>query len=207
MSRSVVVTDRVMAVVLGLVLVLAGLALGGWYLVAQGWVTVPVTAADELSTAPVQSAATAAWWPWALGVAGLVLTLLGLRWLTAHLPDRGVGRLRLSGTGAEGRLEVDAGAVASAAAASLEQVPGARSARGRVLRDRGSSSPPSAPRSSAAPTSSSSPRTATAPAPTWRQRSAGTTCAAACRSRSPTGIVRCPEFAEQIGFAPARLRK
>lgn len=137
MSRAVVVADRLMAVVLGLVLVLVGLALGGWYLVAQGWVAASVSAPDELSTAPVQSAANAAWWPWALGVAGVVLTLLGLRWLAAHLPNRGVGRLRLSGTGAEGRLEVDAGAVASAAADALEQVPGVRSARGRVLRDRG----------------------------------------------------------------------
>ncbi len=132
-----VAADRVLVVLVGLSLVLGGAAFGVWFLADEGWLPSTVEAPGELSTAALRSAAETDWWPWALGIAGVVLTLLGLRWLAAHLPDRGVGRLRMRGSGAEGRLEVDAGSVASAAAESLGRVPGVRSARGRVLRQRG----------------------------------------------------------------------
>lgn len=73
----------------------------------------------------------------ALLAAGVVMTLLGLRWLAGHIPNRAVGQLELPGSGPDGRLLVAAGTVASAAAAAFAATPGVRSAKGTIHRDRG----------------------------------------------------------------------
>lgn len=137
MSRAVLAVDRVVVLVVGIVLALIGLTLVGWYAVAQGWIAAPAGVPVRLDTSGVDDATAAAWWPWALGVAGLLLVLIGLRWLAAHLPDRGVGRLRIAGGTTRDRLEADADDVAHAAADALAAAEGVRSARGRVLRERG----------------------------------------------------------------------
>ena len=67
---------------------------------------------------------------------GVVLVLLGLRWLLAHLPQRGVRQVALPGSSAEGRLRADLGSVADAVATELGRLPGVRSASGRTLDDR-----------------------------------------------------------------------
>lgn len=91
----------------------------------------------SIDTERVTDVLATSWWPWASGVVGMVLVLLGLRWLGAHLPSAGVGELNLPGTGATGRLRFNATSAASAAAQQLSQHPAVRSAKGKVRRDRG----------------------------------------------------------------------
>lgn len=131
MSRATLAADRVMAAIAGLVLVAVGAGLvvwwGGW------WQALP----DRVDVSAVASWAGEPWWPWALGGAGVVLVLVGLRWLAGHVPNRGVGQLRLAGSDGTGQLRVDAVAVASAAAQAFADTPGVRSASGAIRRDRG----------------------------------------------------------------------
>ena len=68
---------------------------------------------------------------------GLLLALLGLRWIAAHLGRPTVSRLHLTGSGSGGRLDARAAKVAGAAADALADTIGVRSARGTVVRDRG----------------------------------------------------------------------
>jgi hypothetical protein len=91
----------------------------------------------QLSTDGAGDVLTIVWWPWASGAAGALAILLGLWWLSAHVPRTGAGVLALPGSNRTGRLLVDPAAVAGAAAEVLADTPGIRSAHGRVLRDRG----------------------------------------------------------------------
>lgn len=131
MSRGTLALDRVATVLAALVCLVAGAAALVWW---SGRTTV---LPESVDAAPVTDVTGQSWWPWALGLAGVVLILLGLRWLTAHLPQRGVGLLALPGSSSEGRLQADAGTVADAAAEELGGVRGVRSSRGTVQRDRG----------------------------------------------------------------------
>lgn len=137
MSRTVQAVDRTVVLLIGVLLAATGLLLACWYAAGQGWFTAPFAAPDRLDTTGVDTVTGAAWWPWALGAAGVLLVLLGLRWLAAHLPDRGVGRLRIAGGDPTGRLEADAGSVTDAAADALARTEGVQSARGRLRRERG----------------------------------------------------------------------
>lgn len=134
MSRAASGVDRVVVLLVGLVLLVVGVAAIAWPL---GWLErwVPRTT-DRLDAPWLTDAAERDWWPWALGVAGLLLVVLGLRWLVAHVPSRRLGDVGLPGTAATGRLTADAGAVASAAASAVQETPGVRIARGRALDDR-----------------------------------------------------------------------
>lgn len=131
MSRAVIATDRVAAVLLAVVLLVGGVVAVLWWSGSLAALDGPLRldAASDATTQP--------WWPWALGALGVALILLGLRWLAAHLPDHGVAQLVLPGSGGGGRLLVDARAVAEAAADALEGSPGVRSAKGVLERDRG----------------------------------------------------------------------
>ena len=131
MSRATVALDRVALALLALVLLAAGAGALAWW---SGRLPALPATTDLGAVAPVTHQP---WWPWALGALGLVLVLLGLRWMAAHLPDRGVSQLVLAGSDGTGRLLVDASAVASAAATQLEQTPGVTSVRGLMQRDRG----------------------------------------------------------------------
>lgn len=77
------------------------------------------------------------WWPWASATIGILLVLLGLRWLLAHLPRRKVVALALPGTGSDGRLSIDGSRAADAAADAFADTLGVRSARGAIRKDRG----------------------------------------------------------------------
>jgi hypothetical protein len=120
-----------MAAVMGLVLILLGVAGILWWAGRLG--SVPT----QFDLGGIRWLPRQGWWPWALGAGGIILALLGLRWLLAHLPKRGVSHLYLPGSGPEGRLLVAANSVVDAAASALAQAPGVRSARGRIDQDRG----------------------------------------------------------------------
>lgn len=134
MSRATLAVDRVMAAVLGLVLIAAAVIGILWWSgrLASQPDTVRLSSITWLPGLSGQS-----WWPWALGAVGLVLTLLGVRWLFGHIPQRGVSRLNLPGSDGTGTLYVDAKPVAAAAAETLTASPGVRSAHGIIRRERG----------------------------------------------------------------------
>lgn len=131
MSRAAAAVDRIAVAVVALVLVALGTGAVAWQ---SGLIP---GARDELAAPWARTTTDTAWWPWVLGLAGVVLMLIGLRWLAAHLPSRRVSDVRLPGSGSGGRLYVDLGAVASAAAGDLAGAHGVRSVRGRALADRG----------------------------------------------------------------------
>ncbi len=131
MTRTTLSADRIATAVLAAILAVVGLLALMWRF---GWV---LDLPARSSTTVVADLETHAWWPWALGVAGVLLVLVGLRWLWAHLRTSGVSQLNLPGTGSEGRLRVNGKAAASTAADVLADNPGVRSARGRLTRDRG----------------------------------------------------------------------
>lgn len=130
MSRAVIVVDRVAAIVAGLVLIAVGLLTLAWWRGTMGL-------SGRLSSPGLVRQTTQPWWPWVAGLLGLVLVILGLRWLVAHIPARGVSRFRLPGSGPQGRLTADAKSVAKVAAQVLEGSDGVRSARGAIERERG----------------------------------------------------------------------
>jgi len=131
MTRTLAGLDRLLALLLGLVLLVAGIAAivwkGGWYHQAPRTLTAPW----------LSSATTASWWPWAAGIGGIVLILLALRWLVAHLPHRRAASVKLAGSDHTGNLTADLKAVAAAAATSLADTPGVRSTSGTAITDRG----------------------------------------------------------------------
>ncbi len=135
MRRSVLGLDRVMAVLIGLILLVFGIAIAAWYNgnLRRLFPEFP----KKLSTDKASDLANTSWWPWAAGAAGVILVILGLWWLIAHLPRRGVGLLVLPGSGRTGRLRVDPSGPASTAAEVLADAPGVRSAHSSVRRDRG----------------------------------------------------------------------
>jgi hypothetical protein len=135
MRRSVLGLDRVLAILLGLSLFIVGVGAAAWYNggLRRLWPQFP----KQVSTDKVSDLLNSGWWPWVGGFAGALAVLLGMWWLIAHLPRRGVGPLVLSGSGRPGRLLVDPTGVAATAAEVLDDTPGIRSVHSKVLRDRG----------------------------------------------------------------------
>ena len=89
MSRALVALNRLVAFMVGLILI-AGAAAGvlWWRGAFPSWPT-------RIDTRPAVDLAGQTWWPWAAGSLGLALILIGLRWLVANLPNRGISQLRL----------------------------------------------------------------------------------------------------------------
>ncbi|WP_328291810.1 alkaline shock response membrane anchor protein AmaP [Kineococcus sp. NBC_00420] len=135
MGRAVLGLNRLAAIIVGLVLLVLGVAVAAW---GAGWLVKVWTASpQQLTLKTATDTFATAWWPWAAGIAGAVFILLALWWLLSHLPRRGVGELSLKGSNKSGRLRVDPAGVAATAADVLAETPGVRSASSRVLRDRG----------------------------------------------------------------------
>lgn len=131
MTRLTAGVDRAATLLVAIAFALVGLLALGWrYSWLLDW---PL----RTSTSDAVALTERSWWPWALGAAGLLLILVGLRWLVAHLRSSSVSHLNLTGTGAAGRLRVNAKAAASTAADVLADNPGVQSAKGRLDRDRG----------------------------------------------------------------------
>lgn len=134
MRQSVLAFDRVLVLLLGLALLVLGLGAIAWQtgLLARLWPGAP----DELHVDTSQLTSKPNFAVIA-GAAGVLLIVLGLWWLIAHLPRRGVGPLRLPSTDLPGRLTVDPNAAVATAADVLAEDPTIHSATGAVLADRG----------------------------------------------------------------------
>lgn len=131
MSRTLTTIDRVLVLLLALVLLAGGVGAALWH---SGRIT---ALRGTITASWLSTAAAASWWPWAVGAAGVVLVILALRWIAAHISGSRVRDVRLPGSTTTGRLTVDLGALASAAATSVQDTPGVRSATGKALDDRG----------------------------------------------------------------------
>lgn len=131
MSRLAIGVDRLVALLVGLVLIVVGVGAIVWQLGTFSQAPKTLTA-PGLVTATSQS-----WWAWAVGIGGAVLVLLALRWLVAHVPGRKVRTAKLAGSDATGNLTVDLSALAAAAADALADGPGVRSTTGTAVTDRG----------------------------------------------------------------------
>lgn len=123
--------DRAATLLVGILLLVVGILAILW------WFDIVFELPRSSNTDGIADVLTSSWWPWVSGIVGVVLILVGLRWLLAHLPSNGVKELNLSGTGDDGRLSFNASSAASAAAKQFSQLPSVRSAKGRVTRDRG----------------------------------------------------------------------
>lgn len=131
MSRLTTAWDRIATFLAGLVLFALGAAAVAWYyrLVSAFPTSLHARTATRIMAQ--------GWWPWAAGAVGVLLVLLGLRWLVAHLPQRRSHRLALTGSDRTGRLTADLSAVSQAAAEAMTDVPGVRSTGSAVHVDRG----------------------------------------------------------------------
>jgi hypothetical protein len=134
MRRSVLAFDRVVVLLLGLLLIVVGVAAVGWQVGFLESVSSDVP--DELAVDSTQVTQGSAYAPLAAAL-GVALVVLGLWWLLAHLPRRSVGSLRLPSGEQPGRLVVEPGPAVATAAEVLSDDPLVRSARGAVLADRG----------------------------------------------------------------------
>lgn len=117
MTPRLIRTDRALTLLVGVLLVALGLLIVDWH---YRWVL--GTYPNELSTGPAQEVVTAAWFPWALAAAGIVLGFLGLVWLLAHLRRRGPSTLRLQASDETGRVQADLRSIADAAADRLQSM-------------------------------------------------------------------------------------
>lgn len=131
MTRANVVTDRVLVGLIGLAFMALGSLAVAWQLdyLPEDRRTLALAWAVDVDEQ--------AWWAWALGAGGAVAIVLGLWWLVAHRPRRGLGEVTLPGTNGAGALRVDLDTFASAAASTLGTTPSIATARGRSLADRG----------------------------------------------------------------------
>ncbi|WP_421735391.1 hypothetical protein [Cellulomonas sp.] len=134
MRRSILGFDRVLVLLLGLLLILVGVAAVGWQtgFLESLWPDVP----DEIAVDSGQVTGSSSFAALA-GIVGGALVVIGLWWLLAHLPRRSVGSLRLPSGAQPGRLLVDPGPAVATAAEVLAEDPVIRSAKGAVLADRG----------------------------------------------------------------------
>ncbi|MCK6210712.1 hypothetical protein KZX45_09185 [Georgenia sp. EYE_87] len=131
MDRRTFAVDRAVTVVVALVLVLGGAWVFAWTLdlLPQSW-----WSPTAFSLGLTLSVTDAPLWPWALGVGGILLALLALVWFGSHFRSSGIGDLSLRGDARGGRLLLQSGALASAAAAALtESSPAVTGAGGKVV--------------------------------------------------------------------------
>ncbi|WP_139977350.1 hypothetical protein [Nocardioides litoris] len=123
-------TDRVVALVLGLLLVAGGLAL------VDLQTGVLLGTPSDLDLGPVRDVVDTGWWPWVFAVASVVLGLLALGSLLGRLRPGRDGSTRLTASDPRGRLVADLDSVASAVAGRLEATAPLARARGAVVRSR-----------------------------------------------------------------------
>jgi hypothetical protein len=118
MSRLTLTLDRIATLLVGLVILAAGLYALVW------WQDRATTIPARLHTSVLNDVTAEGWWPWAAAIGGLVLVFVGVRWLAAHLPRRSLPAFRLPGSSPRGRLQIESSAVADAAARELSAAPG-----------------------------------------------------------------------------------
>jgi hypothetical protein len=127
MTRRAVAFDRIATFLCGLCLLACAILVVAWQRGVFGsGATVQVVFA-EYTESP--------WWPWALGVTGVMLVVLGVRWAATHRWPSKASRVLLAA--GQPDLTADAASVADAAASSLQEQPGVLKARGTATVDRG----------------------------------------------------------------------
>ncbi|TDE09629.1 hypothetical protein [Jiangella asiatica] len=129
MRRGAAATERLVVLLVGLVLLALGAAAVAW---ERGWIP---DAVDRVDATALLDRTGESWWPWVEGLVGLLLVLVAVAWLLAHTRRSVMTRLPLSGSGRTGKLDVDSGALVSAASGVLDNAPGVRARGGRVLRE------------------------------------------------------------------------
>lgn len=126
--------DRVGVLVIGLVLLAACAVTWLWYLMpVEGELWQPLAQINQIWRQLVANGL----WTAVVAVAGVVCLLWGLGWLLRLFPSSSVGKVRLGGSGAHGRFEVDLNLIAQQAAYSLSDDLGIAQARGKAISDRG----------------------------------------------------------------------
>ncbi|UCN14517.1 hypothetical protein LFM56_16910 [Cellulomonas iranensis] len=130
MTRRVRGLDRAVALLLGVVLLVVGVAAVLWWTgtLARLWPGAP-TALEPARAADVTGAS---WFGAAATASGVVLGALVLWWLLAHLGTPRVRELSLAGSDASGRLVLDVAPLAAQVAAQARRVPGVLGARAVV---------------------------------------------------------------------------
>lgn len=131
MSRASAAVERVVVFLAGLVLIALGAGAVAW---RQDWIP---GAAGTISAGRVVAWTDEAWWPWAVGAAGVAAALGALLWASAHAHRGTVSRLRLPGSGRDGRLAADVAALTEAVGSPFADVPGAGVRTARLHRDQG----------------------------------------------------------------------
>ena len=128
-------TNRVVALLLGVLLLVLGLATVLWCTgtLARLWPRTP----DSIETAQVGDVTTAPWWTAVAAVVGIVLLLLGLWWLLSHLRTTRVGRTALPGSDGSGRLTLELPGVARHFATLAGRQNGVTAARATFVTERG----------------------------------------------------------------------
>lgn len=135
-SRTLLFIDRLVALILGIVLVAGGAALIWWKL-GDTYSNIATVFSDRTDTSRVSDLVDQEWWPYASAAAGLVLTILGLRWIFAHLSNRRVTKIALRGSGSSGQLTLNLHNATATAAEVFADTIGVRNARGTSSTDRG----------------------------------------------------------------------
>lgn len=131
MTRTATVLDRVATCIAGLLAIALGVAAILWNLdvIKDLPARIDIPWAEDLGDR--------SWWPWAVGVGGVLLALLALRWLISHVPLRRVKEITVPGSNSHNSITADLGAVAEGVTASLEDFDEVSGVRGKALVDRG----------------------------------------------------------------------
>ena len=135
MTRGVAAVNRVVALLVGLVLLAAGVAAVLWWsgLLGDWWSRTP-TALDPTQADQVVDRS---WFGGVATVGGVLLGLLALWWLLAHLRTPRVRTVSLDGSDGSGRLTLDASALAGHVAQEARRLPWVVGARAQLDRERG----------------------------------------------------------------------
>ena len=131
MTRGTIAIDRVMALLVGVLLIVIGAG-------ALIWHTGLIPGFPEVFTAHALTGAISAWWwRWAVAAVGVAFVGVALRWLAAHRPAGRATPIALHDSDTPGTVSIDPSAVASAAADALQRHPAVHSAKSKVVTDRG----------------------------------------------------------------------
>jgi hypothetical protein len=128
-------TNRTVALVVALVLLVVGVAMILWWAGRLGdvWSGAP----DSLDPSQVSDVTTASWWTAVAAAGGVVLIALGLWWLLAHLRSTRISRTVLPGSDASGHLALELPEVAHHFATLAGRNNGVSSAKATFVSERG----------------------------------------------------------------------
>lgn len=131
MTRLAVAFDRVATLLAGLALISLGVG-------AVAWQRGALVDGRSLSFAAAVEVTRTGWWSWASGGAGVLLIVLGARWLLTHRPARKASRVALRTPAASvPPPTADAASVAHAAAIAIQRDPSVLKASGTATIERG----------------------------------------------------------------------